>query len=577
MKSRERSLSDLGRFAGLALCALLALAGCGGGGGGNHSQPAATVQSIEVTPPTSSIAVGTTAQLKATAVWSNNQQTDVTSSAAWSSSNTADATVGAGNGQVHSLGIGAATITASLNGVSGTASVVVSAAALVSIALTPPSQSLALGTSTQLTATGTFSDGTTQNISSDVTWSSSDSGVGSVSSSGLVQTVTLGTTTITATCSVVSVCGSINGSTNVIVTAAVLQSIQVSPNEPSIALGLTQQFTATGLYGDGTHQDVTGSVTWASASTSVATVSNSNGSSGLATSVGVGTTNIVAVLGSVASAPVPFTVTAATLVSIAITPPTASIPAGLTQQFTATGTYTDSSTQNVTTAAHWMSSDTSVATIVNYGVVNGASTGTTTITAAVGTVSATATLVVTPGALAVIGVTAKYMTVPLGLAVQFKAIGLYTDGSTVDLTNSVTWMSDQTSVATISNAVDSWGLATPAGVGTANITATLGSMVSSNFPLKVTNATLVSLAVSPMTASAAAGASQQFTVAGTYSDNSTYDLTGVVTWLSSDITIAVMSNNPPSAGLAGAVQPGIASITATYGTVTSAAATFTVM
>ena len=119
--------------------------------------------------------------------------------------------------------------------------------------------------------------------------------------SGLVQTVTLGTTTITATCSVVSVCGSINGSTNVIVTAAVLQSIQVSPNEPSIALGLTQQFTATGLYGDGTHQDVTGSVTWASASTSVATVSNSNGSSGLATSVGVGTTNIVAVLGSVAS------------------------------------------------------------------------------------------------------------------------------------------------------------------------------------------------------------------------------------------------------------------------------------
>ena len=276
MKSRERSLSDLGRFAGLALCALLALAGCGGGGGGNHSQPAATVQSIEVTPPTSSIAVGTTAQLKATAVWSNNQQTDVTSSAAWSSSNTADATVGAGNGQVHSLGIGAATITASLNGVSGTASVVVSAAALVSIALTPPSQSLALGTSTQLTATGTFSDGTTQNISSDVTWSSSDSGVGSVSSSGLVQTVTLGTTTITATCSVVSVCGSINGSTNVIVTAAVLQSIQVSPNEPSIALGLTQQFTATGLYGDGTHQDVTGSVTWASASTSVGPpVSNS--------------------------------------------------------------------------------------------------------------------------------------------------------------------------------------------------------------------------------------------------------------------------------------------------------------
>ena len=104
------------------------------------------------------------------------------------------------------------------------------------------------------------------------------------------------------------------------------------------------------------------------------------------------------------------------------------------------------STQNVTTAAHWMSSDTSVATIVNYGVVNGASTGTTTITAAVGTVSATATLVVTPGRVGSYrgnGQIHELFRWAWPCAIQ-AAIGLYTDGSTVDLTNSVTWMSDQT-------------------------------------------------------------------------------------------------------------------------------------
>ena len=59
---------------------------------------------------------------------------------------------------------------------------------------------------------------------------------------------------------------------------------------------------------------------------------------------------------------------APTLMSIAVTPANPTIPTGGTQQFTATGTYSDQSTQNITTQVTWSSSNTSVATISNSGL-----------------------------------------------------------------------------------------------------------------------------------------------------------------------------------------------------------------
>jgi uncharacterized protein YjdB len=91
-------------------------------------------------------------------------------------------------------------------------------------------------------------------------------------------------------------------------------------------------------------------------------------------------------------------VTAATLVSIAITPPSATIAVAATQQFTATGTYTDTSTQDLTNTVVWTSSDTSVATINNaspYGLATAVSAGTTTISAASGSVQSTGTITLT--------------------------------------------------------------------------------------------------------------------------------------------------------------------------------------
>ena len=77
-------------------------------------------------------------------------------------------------------------------------------------------------------------------------------------------------------------------------TSATLTSITVAPTN-SVLSGGTQQFTASGNYSDGTIQDFTNQVAWASSNTNVATIS----SSGLATPVAGGTSTISATLGSV--------------------------------------------------------------------------------------------------------------------------------------------------------------------------------------------------------------------------------------------------------------------------------------
>lgn len=105
--------------------------------------------------------------------------------------------------------------------------------------------------------------------------------------------------------------GSMTSSAAVLtVTAAgvTLQSIAVTPASPSVGIGSTVQFAATGTYSDTSMKNITSSVTWASSNASFATI---GAATGLATGVAVGTTEITATLGSVVSPNDPLTVTVA--------------------------------------------------------------------------------------------------------------------------------------------------------------------------------------------------------------------------------------------------------------------------
>ena len=86
---------------------------------------------------------------------------------------------------------------------------------------------------------------------------------------------------------------------------------------------------------------------------------------------------------------------APTLSSIAVTSTTATVDVGSTQQFTATGTYSDRTTSDITTQVTWSSSNRSVATVNSSGLATAVGVGTTTITATLGSISGSTTLTVT--------------------------------------------------------------------------------------------------------------------------------------------------------------------------------------
>jgi hypothetical protein len=159
----------------------------------------------------------------------------------------------------------------------------VNTATLSSIALTPATPSIPVPVNRQFIAIGTYSDGTTEDITAQVTWSSSDTSWAQIDTSGLATAVTAGAVTITATQ------GSISGSTILTVTAATLSSIAVTPALPSIPVGFTQQFIATGTYSDGTIFDITRRVTWSSPNTTTVNVN------GVATTVSSVTVNVYGV------------------------------------------------------------------------------------------------------------------------------------------------------------------------------------------------------------------------------------------------------------------------------------------
>ena len=266
-------------------------------------------------------------------------------------------------------------------------------------------------------------------------------------------------------------------------TATGLSSIAITPANSSISLGAAQQFTATGTFtGPARTVNVTTSVVWSSSLTGVATIGNTAGSQGLASGAGAGTTKIGATLNGV-SGSTNLTVTGTSLISIAVTPPSPSIAAGLTQQFVATGTYSDNSTQNLTGSVTWMSATTSVATIAAGGLATGKTAGTSNITASIGGVTSPVdVLTVTPPILESIAVTPAGPSITVGLTQQFTATGTYSDNSTQNLTGSVTWTSGTLSVATFG----AGGLATSVGVGTSNITASIGGVTSPVDVLTVT-------------------------------------------------------------------------------------------
>jgi hypothetical protein len=174
---------------------------------------------------------------------------------------------------------------------------------------------------------------------------------------------------------------------------------------------------------------------------------------------------------------VPITVVDATLTSIAVTPPNPSIPWGTTQQFTAIGTFSDNSTQDLTGQVQWGAAD--FAATMDYtipGLARAQYAGTATISASLAGVTGSTSLTVMPASLLSIEISPSNRTIVRGTIQHFSAAGRYEDGYLRDITSSVTWSSSNTDVATINNGSGHNGEATAVASGTSTISATLSGI-----------------------------------------------------------------------------------------------------
>ncbi|WP_214645241.1 Ig-like domain-containing protein [Aliivibrio fischeri] len=498
---------------------------------------AAALESIQITPAVVSLAKGNSQQYTAMGFYSDETSRELTQEVSWRSRDTSIATISEA-GLVVGVGVGNSTITAVKDGVmSNDGRLTVTAAALESIQITPAVVSLAKGNSQQYTALGFYSDDTSRNISNEVSWFSSTTTVATISEQGVAVGVGVGETMISAVKD-----GVMSNESSLMVTAAVVERIQISPAAVSLAKGNRQQYTALGFYSDDTSRDISNEVSWRSSVIAVVTISEQ----GMAVGVGVGETIISAIINGVMSNESSLTVTAAVVEHIQISPAVVSLAKGNRQQYTAMGFYSDETSRELTQEVSWRSRDTSIATISEAGLAIGVGVGNSTITAVKdGVMSNDGRLTVTAAALESIQITPAVVSFAKGNSQQYTAMGFYSDETSRELTQEVSWRSRDTSIATISEA----GLAIGVGVGNSIITAVKDGVVSNDGRLTVTAVALESIQITPAVVSLAKGNSQQYTVLGFYSDDTSRNISNEVSWRSSATTVATISEQGMAVGV----------------------------
>ncbi len=516
----------------------------------------AELVSINVTPASTSVAAGVDVTYAAEGIYSDNTSQDLTDQVTWQSSNTSVASI-APDGTATTLAAGSVTITAGKDMKSGTASLVVTDAAVVGITILPPAVTGAAGTTRQLLVLANYTNGDVVNVTSSTTWSSSAPLIASVSGNGSLMLDSPGTAQVTASFDAAAgvLSNIVTDTISVEVTAAVLTAITVTPANESVAAGLDVQYRADGLYSDNSQRDITSEVSWQSSDPSVATIA----STGLATSLVEGSTTVTASLGALSDA-VPLTVTAATVSSVQILPGVVEGPAGTTTQLSLSATYTDGTTQDVTTTATFVSADPAIASVIGSGTNAGETTlntvGTTSISGTFSGFTDSVNVTVTQAELVSVDIEPISPSVAAGLTVQFSLSGEYTDGTRKPLPNA-TWTSGNTSVAV----VDLNGLATTLIEGASNITGSFGGK-SDATTLTVTAAQVESVQLTPANTIEPAGNKVNYQLQAYFSDGSSQDVTSQAVWTSSAPDLVSITGT----GNAEMLKPGTSTITGTFET-----------
>src|SRR5262249_2361299 len=436
-----------------------------------------------------------------------------------------------------------------------------------------------------LTAQATFSDGSVSDISELVDWKSSNTGVVKVSDTpgtkGKITAKAAGHASISVRDPVSGVTsGQSGGSANIVVLGR-LTSIQVTPQTRRIDVGSTRSMQAIGTFSDGQTRDLTQQVTWSSSDPNVARVSNDPGQRGRVTALAPGTAHIADAsstgitstgTGGDATVRVP-----ADLISIQITPSVNRLPIGLELSLTATGTFNDGSTDDISNSVTWSSNAPLIASVSNDAGTQGDVTALTSGSALI-SVTDTATgisstrsggdaLINVAGSLVALALNPTDTSLPIGFTQAFSVRATLDDGSTISLSRRmVQWTSSNPEIAPISNDKGKEGIATAVARGTTVISAVheaTGIRSNPDATLTVVG-NLVALEVRPKSRDLFTGQTERFSAFAVLDDGTSVKLTRDIQFLSSDGSIATASNASGQRGNVTGVAKGRATISVVH-------------
>lgn len=392
------------------------------------------VATVQIVPTTVSVRIGTTVALTA-------QTSDAEGNLlagrpiAWSTSNSSIATVSS-TGLVTAVAQGAVTISAtSENKRIGTAAVTVTLNPVATVAVSPSSDTLAVGTDQALVATLRDASNTVL-TGRNIAWSSSNGQVATVSSTGVVTAFAAGTATISAVSE-----GHV-GSASILVIPRLASTVTLTPSSTNIIVGTTLQLSP--QITDGFGNILTGRpITYSSDNANIARVNDQ----GLVTAVAPGTARITAVsetktgTATIVVSPVP-------VASVVVTPATATLLTNATLPLTAQAR---SSTNAVLTGrtVTWTTGSPSIALVNSTtGVVTPVAPGIALIVATVDGIAGFSTITVQNPVIASVTVTGSN-SIPVGTTAQLTATPRDNAGAAL-AGRVVTWSSSNESIAFVS-------------------------------------------------------------------------------------------------------------------------------
>jgi trimeric autotransporter adhesin len=412
----------------------------------------------------------------------------------------------------------------------------------ISILVTPNLTSVAVGTSVRVSAIAVYPYGIMKDITDYVTWSADNSTVGvfrEYDPKNSLSTLTPGSVTVTGNYR------DISGSVVLTVSTATVVKITPSPTTLSTTGLMIDSvytyepvaFKVLATLSDGRIQDLTDDVTL-SVDDSKVLLSNTKGN--LSLSAPVDTSIDIKFERLNVKLPIKATTVSAVPKFITVSPNPIVLAKGENTAVTASVTYTDNSVVDISTdvATSWTSSDNSKIAIVSEADaptrVKALESGQFEITASYAGLEKKVAVVSSIANLVEIKVSPTTLQLPRGASATFTATGVYSDDtpaapSRIDLTNSVSWSSNRTSIANFMGSTNTLK-ASNTNMGNVTVTASFKGKTGS-VGIDVVDAKLSAIEISPTSGSMAAGKKAQFSAIGYYTDGRpAADLSNTVTW-----------------------------------------------